>query len=173
MASRDKLSILTRLASGNKIAVSTSSKRSKLRRSPRVYESQEIQGLAERFVHNRAWMTPRIFDTQPPACQYFFGKVSQALVSAQERWAIKFLVDLWRDREKESNSCVRVCDDFRLALSWVSGLDLFSWKPFEYFFHVCTEGKIEGVPLSPRGESSSFLLVCFRTSSIGFAFSLT
>ena len=101
-------------------------------------------------------MAPRIFDTQPPARQYFFGKVSQALVSAQERWATKFLVDLWRGREKESDSCVRVCDDFRLALSWVSGLDLFSWKPqylLEYFFHVCTEGKLK-VYLSPREESS-------------------
>ena len=156
MASGDKLSVLAVLASGDKTAIPVS-KRSKLRRSPRVYNLQEIQGLADRFVYNRAyWMAPRIFDSRPPACPYFFGKVSQALVSAQERWAIKFLVDLWRAREKDSESCVRVCDDFRLALSWVSGLELFSWKPqylLEYFFHVCTEGKLK-VYLSPREESS-------------------
>ncbi len=104
---------------------------------------QLIDELAKRNVFNRPQsMGATIFAVQT-ADMFVYGRMSEPMVRAQKEWARNYLVSAWSDCAIRNGNQVRVSAELRLALSWYSGIDIFSWSmkyTQDFYFHLCRFG---------------------------------
>lgn len=86
-----------------------------------------------------------------------FVHVSNELLLSQREWAAKYLVNLWHKRSivtRAESLRSPASRNLQLAVSWVSGLDVFQWSVevvYEYFLYLCQYGelKLECIPQTP------------------------
>ena len=112
---------------------------------------RRVKFFADKAVFSQSYaMGSRIFSTASEDC-FIYGRMSERMTEAQKTWAKNFLVSSWNNPMIRCRSRLRISDDLVLALSWFTGVDIFSWRfnnVAQLFFHICHFGGLKDECLS-------------------------
>ena len=108
---------------------------------------RQVRQLAQKAVFDRPYaMGSKKFSLESED-SFVYGRMSEKMAEVQRVWAKDVLVTAWLDPEiRCGDRLVVLSDEFLLALSWFSGIDVFHWPSVlvaEFYFHLCRLGGLK------------------------------